>query len=211
MPDILPAEIDAYAESHTSNPATIFDELAAETRDKMQMYIMQVGKVEGAFLKLLTKITQAKRVLEIGTFTGYSALCFAEGLHADGKVITCDIDPEATEMAKRYWAKSPHGGKIELRLGPALDTIPTLEGPFDLAFIDADKPNYINYWEAILPKLRTGGLIVVDNVLWSGRVVNPQDELDRAVHQFNEHAIKDARIESVMLTVRDGITLARKK
>ncbi|MDZ4858774.1 MAG: class I SAM-dependent methyltransferase [Candidatus Hydrogenedentes bacterium] len=211
MPDILPAEIETYTDHHTTEPAAIFNELAGETREKMAMYIMQVGKVEGAFLKLLTQITHAKRVFEIGTFTGYSALCFAEGLPADGKVITCDIDPEATEIAQRYWAKSQHGGKIELRVGPALETISTLDTTFDLVFIDADKQNYINYWEAVMPKLTTGGLIIVDNVLWSGRVVNPQDELDHAVHQFNEHAINDTRVESVMLTVRDGITLARKK
>jgi caffeoyl-CoA O-methyltransferase len=113
-------------------------------------------------------------------------------------------------MAKRYWAKSPHGAKIELRLGPAIETIQSLDGPFDLVFLDADKQNYINYWEAALPKVRSGGLIVADNVLWSGRVVNPQDELDIAVDRFNKHVHNDPRVECVILSVRDGITLARK-
>ncbi len=211
MPDILPEAIEHYADTHSTSRGKIFEELALETRENMAMHVMQVGNLEGGFLKMLAQLSHAKRVLEIGTFTGYSALCFAEGLPADGKVITCDIDRKATAMAQRYWAKSQHGNKIELRLGPALNTIATLDGTFDLVFIDADKGNYINYWEAVLPKVTTGGLIIVDNVLWSGRVVDPQDELDHAVHQFNQHAKNDDRVETIMLTVRDGITLARKK
>ncbi|MBM3290386.1 MAG: methyltransferase domain-containing protein [Candidatus Hydrogenedentes bacterium] len=210
MSDIVPEAIEAYIEAHTSERAAVFHDLARETREKMAAYMMQVGKVEGAFLKLLAQITGAKRTLEIGTFTGYSALCLAEGMPDDGHVITCDIDPEATEMARSYWAQSPHGAKIELRLGPALDTIKTLEGPFDLVFIDADKPNYIHYWEAVLPKVRQGGVIAADNVLWSGRVVDPRDELDLAMDRFNKHVYNDPRAECVMLSVRDGITLARK-
>lgn len=210
MPDIVPEAIEAYIEAHTSERTAIFHHLERETREKMAAFTMQVGKVEGGFLKMLAQITRAKRVLEVGTFTGYSALCFAEGLPDDGTVITCDIDPEATAMAKRYWADSEHGKKIELRLGPAIETIASLDGPFDLVFLDADKQNYINYYEAALPKVPAGGLIVADNVLWSGRVVNPADELDIAVDRFNKHVRNDARVECVMLSVRDGITLARK-
>jgi len=211
MSDIVPEAIEEYIEAHTSERTAVFHDLERETREKMVAYTMQVGKVEGGFLKLLAQITRATRVLEIGTFTGYSALCFAEGLPDDGRVITCDIDPEATEMARRYWAQSPHGAKIELRLGPALETIRALDGPFDLVFIDADKPNYVNYWEAVLPKVTQGGLVVADNVLWSGRVVDPKDELDFAIDRFNKHVRNDDRVECVMLSVRDGITLARKK
>ena len=211
MPDIVPEVIEAYIEAHTSERTAVFHDLERETREKMAAFTMQVGKVEGGFLKMLAQITRAKRVLEVGTFTGYSALCFAEGLPDDGRVITCDIDPEATEMAKRYWAQSPHGKKIESRLGPAIETIASLDGAFDLVFLDADKQNYVNYYEAALPKVPAGGLIVADNVLWSGRVVNPTDELDIAVDRFNKHVRNDVRVECVMLSVRDGITLARKK
>ncbi len=210
MPDIVPEAIEAYIDAHTSERTAVFHDLERETREKMAAFTMQVGKVEGGFLKMLAQITRAKRVLEVGTFTGYSALCFAEGLPDDGRVITCDIDPEATSMAKKYWAQSPHGKKIELRLGPAIETIASLDGAFDLVFLDADKQNYVNYYEAALPKVPAGGLIVADNVLWSGRVVNPIDELDIAVDRFNKHVRNDARVECVMLSVRDGITLARK-
>jgi caffeoyl-CoA O-methyltransferase len=210
MSDIVPEPIETYIENHTSERTAVFHDLARETREKMAAYTMQVGKVEGGFLKMLAQISRAKRVLEVGTFTGYSALCFAEGLPDDGIVITCDRDPEATEMARSYWAQSPHGAKIELRLGSAIDTIQSLDGPFDLVFLDADKENYINYWEAVLPKVPQGGLIVADNVLWSGRVVDPRDELDIAVDRFNKHVYDDPRVECVMLSVRDGITLARK-
>ncbi|MCC6489013.1 MAG: class I SAM-dependent methyltransferase, partial [Candidatus Hydrogenedentes bacterium] len=172
---------------------------------------MQVGKVEGAFLRMLARLTNARHILEIGTFTGYSALCLAEGMEDGGRLITCDVDPEATDIAKQHWARSPHGSKIELRLGPALETIAALEGPWDLVFIDADKQNYIHYWEAVMPKVRQGGLLVADNVLWSGRVVNPQKESDFAVDRFNKHVVSDPRVEAVLLTVRDGITLAWKK
>ena len=211
MSPILPVEIDVYSEQHTSELDVAFHALAQETRDKMKYHHMQVGKVEGAFLRMLARLTNAQRILEIGTFTGYSALCMAEGMRDAGKLITCDVDPEATAIAKQHWAASPHGSKIELRLGPALETIAMLDGPFDMVFIDADKPNYIHYWEAVLPKVRPGGLIVADNVLWSGRVLNPQKESDFAVDRFNKCVAADPRVEAVLLTVRDGVTLAWKK
>lgn len=211
MSDIVPEAIESYIEAHTSERTAIFHDLARETREKMAAHTMQVGKVEGGFLKMLAQITRAKRVLEVGTFTGYSALCFAEGLPDDGQVITCDVDPEAGAIARRYWAQSPHGRKIELRIRPAIDTINALDGPFDLVFLDADKENYINYYEAALPKVPQGGLIIADNVLWSGRVLDPKDPLDIAVDRFNKHVYNDPRVECVMLSVRDGITLARKR
>ncbi|MCL4694817.1 MAG: O-methyltransferase, partial [Candidatus Hydrogenedentes bacterium] len=135
----------------------------------------------------------------------------AEGMAADGKLITCDVDPEATAIAQTHWNQSPHGSKIELRLGPALETIEGLTGPIDMVFIDADKENYIHYWEAVLPKVRQGGLIVADNVLWSGRVLKPEKRSDHAVDAFNKHVVADPRVEAVMLTVRDGVTLAWKR
>jgi caffeoyl-CoA O-methyltransferase len=135
----------------------------------------------------------------------------AEGLPEDGELITCEINPKAEEIARRYFAKSPHGKKIKIRMGPALQTIEGLTGPLDLVFIDADKENYPRYYDAVLPLLRAGGLIVADNVLWSGRVLKPKDQTDRAIVAFNEKVAKDTRVEKVMLSVRDGITLALKR
>jgi caffeoyl-CoA O-methyltransferase len=135
----------------------------------------------------------------------------AEGLPEDGRIITCDIDPKAEQIARRYFAESPNGHKIEIRMGPALDTINGLTEALDLVFIDADKENYVNYYEACVPRVRAGGLIVADNVLWSGRVIKPEDEPTRAIVAFNERVQQDPRVENVCLTVRDGIMLAWKK
>jgi caffeoyl-CoA O-methyltransferase len=172
---------------------------------------MQVGRLEGRFLKMLVELSGARRVLEIGMFTGYSGLMMAEGLPDDGRLITCDVNPKAEEIARRYFAESSHGHKIEIRMGPALDTIAALAGELDMVFIDADKENYLNYYEACLPKLKKGGLIVADNVLWSGRVLNPQDTATRAIVEFNDRVQADDRVENVCLTVRDGMMLVRKK
>jgi len=210
MSDIVPEAIEAYVEQHTTDPAALFHDLKAVTQEKMEHHRMQVGKVEGGFLRLLARMLNARLIVEIGTFTGYSALCMAEGMAADGKLITCDVDPEATSIAQAHWNQSPHGAKIELRLAPALETLKSIDGPIDMVFIDADKENYINYWEAVLPKVRQGGLIVADNVLWSGRVLKPEKRSDHAVDQFNKHVVADPRVEAVMLTVRDGVTLAWK-
>ena len=211
MLTIVPVAIEQYVAEHTAAETRVFQELADETYANTDCPQMQVGHIEGAFLRLLVRLIGAKQILELGTFTGYSALAMAEALSVDGTLITCDIDEEAAEMAQRYWEQSPHGKKIELRLGPALETIETLDGPFDLVFIDADKANYLSYWEACLPKVRQGGLLVADNVLWSGRVLNPQEADDRALVEFNQHVCRDDRVEVVMLTVRDGITLAWKR
>jgi caffeoyl-CoA O-methyltransferase len=169
------------------------------------------GHVQGRFLKQMAAITGAKRVLEIGTFTGYSALCMAEGLGRSGKVITCDVNPAAIAIAKKYFALSEHGAKIEVKEGPALKTIESLKPEFDLAFIDADKENYKNYYEAILPLMRAGGVILVDNVLWSGAVLDPKTTADRAIVDFNQHVASDSRVETVLLTIRDGVMLIRKR
>ncbi|MGZ3652797.1 MAG: O-methyltransferase [Bdellovibrionota bacterium] len=203
-------KIEDYCRAHTSPLPEIFGRLRDATYKEAHAPQMQVGLLEGRFLGLLVALTQAKRVLEFGTFTGFSALAMAQYLPADGKLITCDIDEKVTAIAKKFWSESPHGKKIELRLGPGTETVDSLSETFDLVFIDADKANYINYWEKSLPKVRSGGLLVVDNVLWSGAVLDPQDKSDHAIVNFNEHAAKDPRVEIVMLPVRDGVLVARK-
>ncbi len=208
---LVPEAIEEYASAHTEPASPLFEQLRNETYAKMEMPQMQVGPIEGTFLRLLVRLARAKRVLEIGMFTGYSTLMMAEGLPEDGELITCEINPKAEEVARRYFAKSPHGKKIKIRMGPALQTIESLTGPLDMVFIDADKENYPRYYDAVLPLLRAGGLIVADNVLWSGRVLKPKDQTDRAIVAFNEKVAKDTRVEKVMLTVRDGITLALKR
>lgn len=210
MITLVPETIEEYASIHSTKESKLLSELAKETYAKVELPQQQVGHLEGAFLKMLVRITCAKRILEIGTFTGYSALAMSEGLLDNGEIITLDIDPKATEIAKNYWAKSPHGKKIKLLLGDALKSLKTFQGPFDLVFIDAHKPDYIKYWEECMPKVKKGGLFVVDNVLWSGRVLEPKDESDIAINLFNNHVKNDKRVEAVMLTVRDGLLLAWK-
>jgi predicted O-methyltransferase YrrM len=210
MSFIVEPQVEEYAEEHTTPDGELFDRLAAETREKTSAPQMMVGRIEGQFLATLVRLAGAKRILELGTFTGYSSISMASALPPDGRVITCDVDPEATAIARRYMDESGHGDKIEIRLGPALETLRELEGPFDLVFIDADKPNYVNYYEAALPLLADDGLLIADNVLWSGRVAEPDgDESTRAIKAFNEHVDNDARVRSVMLTVRDGMTLVQ--
>lgn len=210
MKRIVPKKIEQYCQEHTKPESPLLHELVIETFAQTAFPEMEVGHLEGALLRILVRLLRAKRILELGTFTGYSSLLMAEGLPDDGKLITCDIDPETTQIAKKYWDRSPHGKKIELKLGPALVTLKTIEGLFDLVFIDADKVNYINYWELCLPKIRRGGLLVIDNVLWSGSVLNPEDETERAIDEFNKHVYNDKRVEVVMLPIRDGVTLAWK-
>jgi caffeoyl-CoA O-methyltransferase len=212
MAFIVNEQVEEYAAEHTTQLDELFDRLDAETREKTTAPQMMVGRIEGGFLAALVRLTGAKRILELGTFTGYSSISMASALPSDGRIITCDVDPEATAIARRYMDESRHGDKIEIKLGPALDTIATLEGPFDIVFIDADKPNYEAYYEAVLPLLADNGLVIADNVLWSGRVVEPDgDESTQAIKAFNEHVRSDDRVVSVMLTVRDGMTLVQKR
>jgi predicted O-methyltransferase YrrM len=208
---LVPEAIEAYAVAHTDRPGALYESLRKVTLARMGSLSMQVGPVEGAFLKMLVEISGARRVLEIGMFTGYSGLKMAEGLPEGGELITCDIDPKAEEIARRFHARSPHGKKITIRMGPALETIKTLRPPLDLVFIDADKERYPAYYKAVLPLLRPGGLIVADNTLWSGRVLKPKAATDRAIARFNALVARDPRVEKVLLTVRDGILIARKK
>jgi caffeoyl-CoA O-methyltransferase len=211
MITLVAEDIELYALNHTTPESELFQRLREETYAKMEAPQMQVGRIEGTFLKLLVRLTGAQRVLEVGMFTGYSTLMMAEGLPDDGRLITCDINPKAEEIARRYFAESPHGRKIEIRMGPALDTLATLKGPLDMAFIDADKENYSNYYEHCLDLLRPGGLIVVDNVLWSGRVLDPQDDDTRAIVALGDRVQKDPRVENACLTVRDGMMLIWKR
>jgi caffeoyl-CoA O-methyltransferase len=213
MKAIIPEKIEDYCERHTSARDPLLRELEKYTRRHHPAARMLIGPHEGALLALLPRLGGARRVLEIGTFTGYSALCLAEALPADGELITCEIEPEHAAIARSFFARSPHGHKIELRLGPAWETLAALPASeiFDFVFIDADKENYVNYYEAVLPHLRPGGLIVADNVLWSGRVLAPKTKTDRAVVAFNRRVLHDNRVECVMLPVRDGVSLIRKR
>jgi len=211
MPE--PEEIDEYVKAHSTPPDELLQRLYEETHQKLDAPVMLTGPVEGRFLQTLVWTSGARRVLEIGTYSGYSALSMAEALPDDGELITCDVWEEAHEMARRYAGESPHGHKIDFRLGPALETIETLEGPFDLVFIDADKENYLNYFHATLPLLADRGLIVLDNTLWSGRVIPGYDDgssQTKAFRDLNDGLVSDPRGVVVMLPIRDGVTLFRK-
>ena len=211
MPE--PQELDEYAQAHSTPPDELLQRLWDETHEKLASPQMLTGPIEGRFLEMLVWAGGARRVLEIGTYSGYSALSMAAALPDDGELITCDVWEEAHEMARRYAAESPNGHKIDFRLGPALETIETLEGPFDLVFIDADKLNYVNYFHAVLPLLAERGLIVFDNTLWSGRVLPGYDdgsEQTKAFRELNDALASDPRGVVVMLPIRDGVTLFRK-
>jgi caffeoyl-CoA O-methyltransferase len=211
MKSLVLPDIEAYAEAHSLPESDVCRRLREETYRKMDCPQMVVGSLEGAFLKLMAMSVGARRVLEIGTFTGYSALCFAESLPDDGQMITCDIDSESTDMAKRYWTQSPHGSKIHLRLAPALETLQTLSGPFDLIFIDADKANYVNYFRRALDLIADHGVILIDNVLWNGDVLKSPapDSNTAAIQELNRVVHAETRVSAVLLTIRDGIFLIK--
>jgi caffeoyl-CoA O-methyltransferase len=214
MTGIVPDEIDRYAEAHTTPVGEFMDALAEETRSTLRSPGMLSGAVEGRLLEMLVFATGARRVLEFGTYSGYSALSMARALPPDGRVVTLEVDPEHAEFARRHIAESPYADRIEVLLGPALESVARLDGPFDLVFIDADKPSYADYYEAALAKLSERGLIAVDNTLWSGRVLDPgadADESTRALAEFNDMLVRDERVVCVMLTVRDGVTLVRRR
>jgi caffeoyl-CoA O-methyltransferase len=212
MKDLVWPEIETYAEAHSWRESDVCRALREETYRRMEFPRMVVGPLEGAFLKMMAQMVQAKRVLEVGTFTGYSALCFAEALPDDGRVITCDIDEQSVALAKTYWAKSPYGGKIEVRLGPAIETLDTLSGPFDLIFVDADKMNYLKYYRRALELMGPRGVILIDNVLWSGDVLKSKDvdSSTAAIQELNRIIAADQGIKAVLVTIRDGIFVVRK-
>jgi caffeoyl-CoA O-methyltransferase len=213
-PELVSDDVEAYVAAHTTAPEEHLRALAEETRETLTSPQMLTGEVEGRFLEFLVFLAQPRLVLEIGTYSGYSALSMARALPDGGRIVSCELDPERVAFAERHIAAAGFSDRIEVRQGPALETISGLDGPFDLVFIDADKEGYLNYYEAVLPKLAERGLIVVDNVLWSGRVATPPSDEDtestRALRVFNDHVVADERVVSVMLSVRDGVTLVRR-
>jgi caffeoyl-CoA O-methyltransferase len=209
MSFIIEPTLEQYAEQHSSPEGDLFERLAAETREKSSVPQMMVGLLEGRFLGVLVRTLRARRVLELGTFTGYSSISMALALPPDGRVITCDVNEETTEIARRYAQEAGVADRIDYRLGPALEIIAGLDGEFDLVFIDADKPNYVSYYDATLPLLSRSGLMVLDNTLWSGRVADQSedDENTRAIRAINDRVLEDERVQNVLLTVRDGMNL----
>jgi len=209
---LLPEKIARYIHEHSVREPAVLRELRAATASVPHSG-MQIGADQGQFMAILVQLMGAKRCLEIGTYTGYSALAVALALPRDGSIVCCDVSEEWTAVGKPFWKKAGVAKKIDLRIGPALETLKALKGPFDFVFIDADKPNYLNYYECCLKLLRRGGLIAVDNVLWSGEVANPEakDALTVALREFNERLHKDKRVDLAMLSIGDGVTLALKK
>ena len=204
--EIIDPRIEEYAERFTTPHDPLLAELSEETARELGMTQMLTGPVAGRLLEFLVWISQPKRVVEIGTFSGHSALAMAAALPDGGRIDACEIDPERAAFAQRYFDRSPHGSKIELHVGPALETLERLEGTFDFVFIDAEKEGYIDYYEAVLPRLADRGLIVADNTLAGGRVVDESPP----IAAFNEHVAADPRSIEVLLTVRDGMTLIRR-
>lgn len=212
--DFLPPNISAYAEAFTAPESELLYQLNRNTRAHIMAPRMLSGHMQGRFLSMISWMIRPRRILEIGTYTGYSALCLAEGLTDDGLVITIDHNEELEEFARSYWRQSPLQDKLDFRLGLAVDILPTLNETFDLVFIDADKRNNSVYFDLIIDKVRPGGFILVDNVLWSGKVVEPvkPSDLDTiAVLAFNQKVQDDSRVENVLLPVRDGIMVMRKR
>ena len=218
MPDKFTAmtpDLYAYLVDHRSERDAVLAALAQETENLGPISLMQIAPEQGAFMTILARVIGARSAVEVGTFTGYSALSVARGLGDDGKLLCCDINEEWTGIARRYWERAGVAHKIDLRIGPALDTLRALpsDTQFDLGFVDADKPNYQHYYEAILQRLRPNGLLLFDNVLWSGQVVDAAstDESTRALRQLNDRIAADPRVEAVMLPVADGLTIVRKR
>ena len=212
--DFLPTVILKYAESHTSKESSLLNRIDRFTYEKMLMPRMLSGHLQGRILSMISKIVQPEKILEIGTFTGYSALCLAEGLAKDGLLVTIDINEELEETVRAFFDESPMGDKIEFMIGDALKIIPELQGEFDMVFIDADKENYVNYYELVFPKLSVGGIIIADNVLWSGKVIEENRKGDKetdGLRIFNRKIQEDRRVENVLFPVRDGLMIIRKK
>lgn len=204
-------DVERYAEDHTSPEPPWLVAVAEATRAETSAPHMMVGPVEGRFLATLVALVRARLVLEVGTFTGYSALAMAAALPEGGRIVTCEVDRRHHDIAVRHIQASPYADRIEVRFGPAAETIAGLDGPFDLVFLDADKVGNLAYYEAVLPELAPDGLIVADNVFQRGRVLEPDDDSARAMAEFNDRVLADDRVEVVMLTVRDGMSLIRRR
>lgn len=209
--EITPEKINQYASINSSAEDEILTAISEEIYRHQNWPAMHVGHVEGLFLKTLVQISKAKNILEIGTFAGYSALAMAMGLPDNGQLTTLDTSEETTAVAQKFWQKSPHGKKIKLLIGEALETLKSLPGPYDLVFIDADKKNYLNYFNEVLPKVKSGGLIIADNTLWRGEVLVPDKGTAEMMDYFNKTVVQNKNTEAVILPIRDGITLIRKK
>jgi caffeoyl-CoA O-methyltransferase len=212
--DFIPTSIEAYAEEHTTAESRVLKDLNRETHANVLMPRMLSGHLQGRLLSMFSKMIRPVSVLEIGTYTGYSAICFAEGLAEGGKVHTIDINDELSSMVKKYIGNAGMEKKIKLYNGNAIDIIPDIAGPFDIVFIDADKINYSVYYDLVFDKVRKGGFIIADNVLWSGKVLDPPHQADKdtqALMYFNDKINSDTRVETIMLPIRDGLTVAYKK
>jgi caffeoyl-CoA O-methyltransferase len=209
---IVEPSLESYATEHSTAPPAFLEELAEDLRATLEFPGMMVGRLEGRFLEMITFALGARSVLEIGTFGGYSSLAMAAGLAPGGRITSCELSPVHAEFARRHIAASPYADRIEVLVGPAIDTIATLSGPFDLVFIDADKSSYPDYFEAVLPKLAPRGLIAADNTLWSGRILDDSDTSEDtvALRSFNDALAVDPRVVVVQTTVRDGVTLIRR-
>lgn len=212
--DGIPTDLYTYLVAHGSAPDPVVADLIAETQATLPGAAgMQISPEQAALFTLLAKLVGARYAVEVGTFTGLSSIAIARGLPDDGHLVCCDVSEEFTSVARRYWERAGLTGKVELRLGPAAETLRAMpsEPHIDLAFIDADKTGYPVYWSELVPRMRPGGVLLVDNVLRHGRVLNPADDDDRAIVAFNEEVLADDRVEAVMLPIGDGITLARRK
>ncbi len=211
--DFLPAAIEAYALTHTSAESPLLAQLNRETHAKVLQSRMLSGQMQGRLLSLFSTMMRPRRILEIGTYTGYSALCLAEGLADDGLLITVDVNEELESFTRSFFEKSPLAHKIDFRIGNAAELIPTLTDTFDMVFIDADKLNYGLYYDLVFDKVRSGGVIIADNVLWSGKIVQTNKKIDKdtqALLDFNQKVHNDARVNHLLLPVRDGLMIAWK-
>lgn len=212
--EFISKELSNYCDNYTKPENEVLAKLNRETHLKVVSPRMLSGHLQGRFLSFISKLQQPKLILEIGTYTGYSALCMAEGLPVDGKLITIDVNEETSAFAKSFIGQTQYASQIELVVADAMEYIKTINKPIDLIFIDADKKNYLNYYHLVIDKLSTGGLIIADNVLWSGKITLPENEMDRetlALHQFNQFVQNDERVENVLLPIRDGLMMVRKK
>lgn len=212
--EFIPEDIQKYVEEHSGIESALLTELNRETHQKVLMPRMLSGHLQGRVLSMISHMMKPQRILEIGTYTGYSAICLAEGLAENGLLITLDKNEEVEEMVRGYFEKAGLSDRVDYRIGDAMRLIPDIEGPFDLVFIDADKKNYLNYFNLVIEKVRIGGFIIADNVLWSGKVVQTEKKIDsdtQAILDFNRSMEEDERVENVLLPIRDGLMVVRRK
>lgn len=212
--EFISKQLSDYCETHTSNETIVLSKLNRETHLKVVSPRMLSGHLQGRFLSFVSKLHQPTLIVEIGTYTGYSALCLAEGLKENGKLISIDVNEETSAFAKSFIAQTEYANKIELVVADAKEYIQTISQPIDIVFIDADKKNYLTYYNLVIDKLSAGGLIIADNVLWSGKITMPEKDMDRetlALHQFNQHVQQDEQVENILLPIRDGLMVLRKK